>query len=106
MSHDVAPAPAYFPTSEASVLHPPKQLYARLKDLSEEKGELVKVQEFVIPPRSGRAWEVPKGAMFRLSTPEGPQVRCHLHSFRLNNTQIRLHEVLQAYVCFETRLAI
>ncbi|KAF1348243.1 hypothetical protein EJ07DRAFT_27854, partial [Lizonia empirigonia] len=26
------------------------------------------------PPRSGRAWKVPAGALFRLSTPEGPQV--------------------------------
>lgn len=68
------PAPAYFPTSTASPLHPPKDLYARLRSLSEENGDLVKKEEFVIPPRSGKAWKVDKGCIFRLSTPEGPQV--------------------------------
>ena len=28
----------------------------------------------MVPPRSGRAWNVPAGVIFRLSTPEGPQV--------------------------------
>ena len=28
----------------------------------------------MIPPRSGRAWKVPAGSLFRLSTPSGPQV--------------------------------
>ena len=74
MADDVPPTPAYFPTSASSPLHPQKELYARLKALREEKGELVKVRELVVPPRGGRAWEVPRGAMFRLSTPEGPQV--------------------------------
>jgi len=89
MSNDVPPAPAYFPTSPTSALHPPKELYTRLKGLSEEKGELVKVQEFVIPPRSGKAWEVPKGALFRLSTLEGPQVCIQFSYYAKPNSRIR-----------------
>ena len=32
------------------------------------------VEEFILPIRSGRAWEVPAGHVCRISTPEGPQV--------------------------------
>ncbi|KAJ4360212.1 uncharacterized protein N0V89_000772 [Didymosphaeria variabile] len=71
---NIPPAPAYFPTSATSSLHPPKELYARLKALSETKGDLIKIQEFLIPPRSGHAWRVPAGTLFRLSTPFGSQV--------------------------------
>lgn len=71
---NIPPAPAYFPTSADSPLHPPKELYDRLRELSEEKGELVKKQDFLIPPRSGKAWKVGKGEVWRLSTPSGPQV--------------------------------
>ncbi|KAF1947559.1 hypothetical protein EJ02DRAFT_365139 [Clathrospora elynae] len=66
------PAPAYFPTSAYSPLHPPQSLYSKLRNLNESC--LVKKQDFVIPPRSGRAWKVGQGQIWRLSTPEGPQV--------------------------------
>ncbi|KAF2442857.1 hypothetical protein P171DRAFT_464587 [Karstenula rhodostoma CBS 690.94] len=82
------PAPAYFPTSSTSPLHPPKELYAKLKALSEQKGELVKTQELLVPPRSGRAWTVPPGALFRLSTPSGPQVG-DLNVFNATNPRER-----------------
>ncbi|KAF2028893.1 hypothetical protein EK21DRAFT_68766 [Setomelanomma holmii] len=72
MSKEIPPAPAYFPTSADSPLHPPKEVYERVKALSEK--ELVKTQDFIIPPRSGKAWKVGKGQIWRLSTPEGPQV--------------------------------
>ncbi|KAJ4288526.1 hypothetical protein N0V90_011763 [Kalmusia sp. IMI 367209] len=78
MSDAIPPAPAYFPTSADSPLHPPKELYTKLKSLRENKGDLIKTQDFVVPPRSGRAWTVPSGALFRLSTPEGPQVSAPL----------------------------
>jgi uncharacterized protein len=32
------------------------------------------VESFVIPPRSGRAWEVPAGSVCRIVTVDGPQV--------------------------------
>ncbi|KAH9870236.1 hypothetical protein J1614_007159 [Plenodomus biglobosus] len=69
---DHRPPPAYFPTSADSPLHPPTELYIKLRSLS--PGQLVKTQDFTIPPRSGRAWTVPSGCLFRLSTPAGPQV--------------------------------
>ncbi|OAL42880.1 hypothetical protein IQ07DRAFT_525371 [Pyrenochaeta sp. DS3sAY3a] len=72
--HDThPPSPAYFPTSSTSPLHPPTALYERLRNLDEEK-DLVKTQDFVVPARSGRAWKVGKGQVWRLSTPQGPQV--------------------------------
>ncbi|KAF2749715.1 hypothetical protein M011DRAFT_397815 [Sporormia fimetaria CBS 119925] len=66
------PQPAYFPTSSNSPLHPPTTLYKRLSELPAE--HLTLRSTLVIPPRSGRAWTVPAGCIFRLSTPEGPQV--------------------------------
>jgi uncharacterized protein YcgI (DUF1989 family) len=66
------PAPAYFPTSAASPLHPPQQLYSELRNLQES--DLEKKQDFLILPRSGRAWKVRQGQIWRLSTPQGPQV--------------------------------
>ncbi|KAF2677664.1 hypothetical protein K458DRAFT_349788, partial [Lentithecium fluviatile CBS 122367] len=74
MPTETPPAPAYFPTTPTSVLHPPTSLYTKLKSLRSETGELVKTMEFTIPPRSGRAWQVPAACIFRLSTPAGPQV--------------------------------
>ncbi|KAF1976320.1 meiotic chromosome segregation protein [Bimuria novae-zelandiae CBS 107.79] len=82
------PAPAYFPTSASSPLHPSKALYTSLKSLKQETGELVQTQEFLIPPRSGRAWRVPAGALFRLSTPDGPQVG-DLNVFNAENPRER-----------------
>ncbi|RYO43133.1 hypothetical protein AA0111_g382 [Alternaria arborescens] len=70
---NIPPAPAYFPTSVDSPLHPPTALYTSLRSLSPDN-DLTKTQDFVVPPRSGKAWTVPAGALFRLSTPEGPQV--------------------------------
>ena len=35
-------------------------------------------ESFILPIRSGKAWKVGKGEVFRISTPEGPQVS-HLH---------------------------
>ncbi|KAI4922487.1 hypothetical protein J4E90_000918 [Alternaria incomplexa] len=70
--NSIPPAPAYFPTSADSPLHPPTALYTTLRDLPSTS--LIKTQDFTIPPRSGKAWTVPAGALFRLSTPEGPQV--------------------------------
>ncbi|RYO56000.1 hypothetical protein AA0116_g8807 [Alternaria tenuissima] len=70
---NIPPAPAYFPTSADSPLHPPTALYTSLRSLSPDN-DLTKTQDFVVSPRSGKAWTVPAGALFRLSTPEGPQV--------------------------------
>lgn len=65
------PTPAYFPTSPTSPLHA-SPLYTTLRALPPTA--LTSTQDFTIPPRSGRAWKVPAGCLFRLSTPAGPQV--------------------------------
>ena len=66
------PPPAYFPTTSDSPLYPPVQLYHRLSSLPPTS--LSKTLDLAIPPRSGRAFPVPAGSLFRFSTPEGPQV--------------------------------
>ncbi|KAI1268871.1 hypothetical protein F5Y18DRAFT_372843 [Xylariaceae sp. FL1019] len=62
------PKPAYLPTA-GSPLAVDEEIYARLREAPR-----VRVQEFVLPIRSGRAWNAPAGSIVRISTPEGPQV--------------------------------
>ncbi|KAF2816524.1 uncharacterized protein BDZ99DRAFT_433849 [Mytilinidion resinicola] len=68
----VPPRPAYLPTSATSPLHPPSTLYARIASLPPSALRLLSTT--LIPPRSGSAFTVPAACIFRLSTPEGPQV--------------------------------
>lgn len=67
------PPPAYLPTSESSPLHPPTTLYNRIASTASTPSR-VPLHSHTIPPRSGHAWHVPAGSIFRLSTPLGPQV--------------------------------
>jgi uncharacterized protein YcgI (DUF1989 family) len=62
------PVPAYLPTA-GSPLKVDPSLYNAIKDAPR-----VKINEFNLPIRSGRAWEVPAGCIAKISTPEGPQV--------------------------------
>ncbi|EMD94585.1 hypothetical protein COCC4DRAFT_207654 [Bipolaris maydis ATCC 48331] len=71
-SNDTPPTPAYFPTSPTSPLHPPSSLYAALRSLP--PSSLTTIHTHLIPPRSAHAFRVPAGTLFRLSTPQGPQV--------------------------------
>ncbi|KAF2714930.1 hypothetical protein K504DRAFT_469283 [Pleomassaria siparia CBS 279.74] len=66
------PPPAYFPTTSTSPLHPPHALYSRLASLP--PSSLTQTLSLTIPPRSGRAFHVAAGSLFRFSTPEGAQV--------------------------------
>ena len=50
-------------------LDPDRELYRRIADAPRELTE-----SFVIPIRSGRAWEVPQGYLCRILTVDGPQV--------------------------------
>lgn len=68
------PIPAYLPDSSSSPLHPPTALYARLAATAATPSHREPLATLTIPPRSGAAWHVPRGALFRLSTPKGPQV--------------------------------
>ena len=64
-----APTPAYLARASPSPLAVDKALYDAV-----QKADRVLVQDFTLPIRSGRAWEVPEGCIVRISTPEGPQV--------------------------------
>ncbi|WP_046468177.1 urea carboxylase-associated family protein [Allosalinactinospora lopnorensis] len=54
----------------SSVIDVGKDFYDRL---AENTGSRDLVERFVLPIRSGRAWEVPAGHLCRVLTPEGPQ---------------------------------
>ncbi|MCI2416011.1 DUF1989 domain-containing protein [Saccharopolyspora sp. K220] len=64
-----SPAASYQPTV-GSVMDVDRDFYDRLAQHTESR---TLVERFVIPIRSGRAWEVPAGWLCRVSTPEGPQ---------------------------------
>ncbi|ASR34582.1 hypothetical protein BAY61_05820 [Prauserella marina] len=66
----MGPRPAY-QASEGSALAVDRGFYDRLAE-SEDRRE--NVERFVVPIRSGRAWEVEAGQICRISTPEGAQV--------------------------------
>ncbi|KAF2124643.1 hypothetical protein P153DRAFT_349728 [Dothidotthia symphoricarpi CBS 119687] len=66
------PTPAYYPTSPPPPPPPPPAPPPRLR--TPPPPPLRKTADFLIPPRSGRAWRVPATCLFRLSTPKGPQV--------------------------------
>ncbi|KAI9690347.1 MAG: hypothetical protein M1822_009309 [Bathelium mastoideum] len=62
------PQPAYLP-HPSSPLHPPQPLYTTL---ASSPRHLLTIR--LLPPRSGTALAIPRGTIFRLSTPSGPQV--------------------------------
>ncbi|MBK1783002.1 urea carboxylase-associated family protein [Prauserella cavernicola] len=62
--------PAAYQSRPGSILDVDRPFYDRLADTT---GREV-LESFVLPIRSGRAWEVPAGHVCRISTPEGPQV--------------------------------
>ena len=61
---------AAYQASSGGALDVDRAFYRRL---AEESGRKL-LEEFVVPIRSGRAWEVPAGHLCRISTIEGPQV--------------------------------
>ncbi|EPQ58841.1 hypothetical protein GLOTRDRAFT_109432 [Gloeophyllum trabeum ATCC 11539] len=66
------------------------------------------IDSFVIPIRSGRAWKVAAGHVFRISTPEGPQVG-DLNLWNANDTRehmwaARTRQLQAAHVSVHDRL--
>ena len=63
--------PAAYQASKGSALAIDRDFYRRVA----ESGDARKlVEQFVIPIRTGRAWIVPSGHVFRIVSVEGPQV--------------------------------
>jgi uncharacterized protein YcgI (DUF1989 family) len=62
--------PAAYQANAGSALDVDKTFY---KNIADAPGRRL-VEQFIIPIRTGRAWKVPAGHVFRITTPEGPQV--------------------------------
>ncbi|SHO64884.1 hypothetical protein SAMN02745172_01896 [Pseudoxanthobacter soli DSM 19599] len=78
--------PAAYQATEGSPLNVDRAFYGRL---AEETGTRRLVESFTIPIRTGRAWTVPAGNVFRIVTQEGPQVG-DLNIWNLHNPRERL----------------
>lgn len=63
--------PALYRTTAGSPLRADTEFYEKLAD---DTASRTLAQRFVVPPRSGRAWEVPAGSICRIVAIEGPQV--------------------------------
>lgn len=62
---------AAYQAGEGGALDVDTAFYDRLATRTDDR---VPVERFTIPIRSGRAWRVPAGHLFRILAPEGPQV--------------------------------
>ena len=63
--------PAAYQATKGSALDVDKEFYQRIAEATDQR---TLVDKFTIPIRSGQAWEVPAGHVFRIVTVEGPQV--------------------------------
>ena len=78
-------APAY-QASKGSPLDVDRAFYQRIADEHRSRGLIDKL---VVPIRSGRAWRVPAGHVFRIVTIDGPQVG-DLNIWNLHNPRERM----------------
>ncbi|SJZ90572.1 hypothetical protein SAMN02745126_02807 [Enhydrobacter aerosaccus] len=78
--------PAAYQSTAGSALAVDKAFYRRIADAIAGR-QLV--DQFVIPIRTGRAWKVPAGHVFRIVAVEGPQVG-DLNLWNLQNPRERL----------------
>ena len=60
---------SYAPKDASSPVVADTGRYSSIREASRSSTD-----QFTIPPRTGRAWKVRAGQVFRVSTPEGPQV--------------------------------
>lgn len=82
----MAHQPAAYQASEDNALAVDKDLYQTIADKMQQRRL---VDSFVIPIRSGRAWQVPAGHVFRIVTLDGPQVG-DLNLWNLHNPRERM----------------
>lgn len=76
------PIPAYYP-HPGSKLYANEDLYAKIAGAEKKL-----VEKLICQPRSGISFKVPAKSVFRLTTPEGPQV-CDLNIWNLHNPRER-----------------
>src|SRR5690625_7905285 len=63
--------PAAYQATKGSALDIDKEFYQQIAEATDQR---TLVNKFTIPIRSGQAWEVPAGHVFRIVTVEGPQL--------------------------------
>ena len=78
-------APAY-QASKGSPLDVDRAFYQRI---AQEQASRRLIDKLVVPIRSGRAWRVPAGHVFRIVTIDGPQVG-DLNIWNLHNPRERM----------------
>ncbi|MEQ8859161.1 MAG: DUF1989 domain-containing protein [Pseudomonadales bacterium] len=100
----MANVPPAYQASRAGALDIDRDFYARIAESTDRRPE----QHFVIPIRSGRAWPVPSGHVFRVSIVEGPQVGdlnlWNLHNPRERMWAARTRQLQRAHVSTFDRL--
>lgn len=60
--------PAAYQVSKGSALQVDTAFYERIRD---QKSQRTLIEQFEVPIRTGRAWKVPAGHVFRVTTPVG-----------------------------------
>ena len=63
--------PAAYQVSKGSALQVDKPFYDRIRTQQDKR---TLIEQFEVPIRTGRAWHVTAGHVFRVTTPVGPQV--------------------------------
>ena len=63
--------PAAYQVSKGSALQVDTAFYERIRERVDQR---TLIEQFEVPIRAGRAWKVPAGHVFRVTTPVGPQV--------------------------------
>jgi uncharacterized protein len=63
--------PAAYQVSKGAALQVDKAFYDRVRESGAGR---TLIEQFEVPIRTGRAWKVPAGHVFRVTTPIGPQV--------------------------------
>lgn len=101
----MAEQPAAYQASENGALAVDRRFYQAIAEQTERR---TRVDQFVVPIRSGRAWTVPAGHVFRIVTIEGPQVG-DLNMWNMNNPRERMwtartRQLQRAHVSIYDRL--
>ncbi|PKW16112.1 diaminopropionate ammonia-lyase family [Saccharopolyspora spinosa] len=83
-----------------------RDLYGRIGNASPD--QRIQVESFIIPPRSGQAWEVPAGSVCRIIAVDGPQVGdlnvWHRHNPRERMWASRTRQLQRAHVSTYDRI--
>jgi uncharacterized protein YcgI (DUF1989 family) len=86
MENSMLNFPAAYQAMEGSALHVDKSFYGHIGSALDSRTLIERIE---VPIRSGRAWTVPAGHVFRIVAPQGPQVG-DLNIWQRDNPRERL----------------